>query len=156
MAGSLTQFGEKLLLNYSIGKAPSGDDATVAPSGNMFAGLATGVTSGSLETGASMVFTELAGYSRVELDSANWSSYDTGSTASKLTYTEQVTFTYTGTTGVVAKYLLLYPKAGTTVSSVAVPAIWYSELTNGSQIGRSLTYGDVIIIPANSIVLTLD
>lgn len=146
MAGSLTQYGEKLLLEYSIGRfaiAPA-----VPTTNGLFLALCKGAYT-NLETGSQMAFIEVeyGGYLRQQLVPANWGVIDQGASQSKLTYNAKVTFPqYPLTTQQIVTYLVLY-----TQQSEGSP-VWYTEISGD---GKRLTLGDVLEVNANSLVITL-
>lgn len=149
MAGSLTQWGETLLLNYAIGRPEA--DLTHVPTGGLFLGLAQNTSVG--ESGSQAAFIELShgGYARQQLVPNRWSAVETAATASTVTYTSGIEFPpYSGISLITVTYLVLYtqPSGGSPV--------WYSKIEDNAIVGRILQTGDVIEIAANSIVLSLD
>lgn len=153
MAGSLTQFGEKLLLNYSIGIVDA--DATNIPSTGLYLGLCYDTT--IAETGsADVAFSEFTypavtgrstGYRRQLLTPSRWIMDTTGSTTT-LTYGQEVVFpVYSRDDTLTARYLLLYTQL------TGGKPVWYVPIDNGT--GRTLTNGDTLKLAASSLVVTL-
>lgn len=149
MAGSLTQWGESLLLNYSIGRAEN--NLVNTPSGGLYIGLATDQTVN--ESGTQAAFSEISygGYVRIPLLVNQWTAVNlTGSSAS-VTYQQAVQFpNYTGTSLITVRYLVLFTQP------VGGSPVWYSRLEYNGVFGRILETGDVLEIPGNSIVLSVD
>lgn len=158
MAGSLTQFGEKLLLNYSIGTAETLTANIPAQNGGLYCGL--GITSTVPETGAEVEFSEptwpavsalvdATGYKRQRLLPGSWLT-DTSAEATKLTYNAEIVFPlFTGTTEITVLYLVLYSK------ETGGKAIWYTTTGTVAAPGRRLTYGDQIKVEKGKLILTL-
>lgn len=154
MSGSLTQFGEQLLLYYSVGLADQPDDNVPSKNAGLYVGLSLNdiinETSDAVDFSEASwpIFTALApsGYQRQRLNPQNWVLDLTGD-QTKLTYNAQVTFpTFTGIANSTVMYLVLYSKA------TGGKPIWYSKISTN---GRVLSFGDTLSIPANSISLYL-
>lgn len=155
MSGSLTQFGEQLLLYYSVGLADQPADNVPASNAGLHLGLAVN-NNGANETGGEVSFTEASwpafgaltstGYQRQRLVPQNW-VLNTDADQTRLTYNAQIAFpVFTGAEASTVTYLVLFSKA------TGGKAIWYSKIgTNG----RVLTFGDNIKIDPNNISLYL-
>lgn len=153
MAGSLTQFGEKLLLFYSVGRADLPDDDVPAPNGGLWLGLATDQSVS--ETGSQVGFSEASwspvegypnGYARQQLEITNW-TFNATAEQSRLTYNQNLVFSeYTGQNPITINHLVLFS------ASTGGKPIWYTQVGTS---GRIVNFGDKVKIAENQLVVKL-
>lgn len=150
MAGSLTQWGESLLLNYAIGREEP--VAANSPTAGLFLGLVQNTDLIS-ETGEQPAFQEVSytGYKRQALIPERWDAVNATGTASKVIYQDPIRFpAYTGTTILIVRYIVLYTQ------SIGGLPVWYSRLDANGNVGRALETGDIVLIKQNELVLSID
>lgn len=150
MAGSLTQWGEELLLRYVTGNTAS-ITATNIPSLGLYLGLALDENVQEIGQQAAFVEASYSGYYRSYLQPAQWSTVSRTSEATTMTYQPKITLpNSTSSSLITVRYLVLYtqPTGGS--------PIWYSAIEQYGRIGRILELGDVLEVPAQSIILSLN
>lgn len=153
--GALSQYGEELLLRYSLGLSLTSYTAVPTSNGLYAALITSAVDMTGKETGTDPNdYTEPtslqygATYARVQLTPATWVTQSSNDTSTKYKYNAEIAFPELGenATGVTVKYLGLFTAA------TGGRMIWYTSLLNLKSLGRYETP----IIKSGTVIIGID